>query len=315
MLNIIKYKSKYLNEIVKLYNQNKFNDPDFRPLNNIEFLYKFIKLPYISKKFLYLAKYKEKIEGFLSADYDKFVEKKFNKKIIIINTIIANLENFYNIAEALVKRLLRDIEKINIKEIQVHFIDEKSEENKFYKENFNLAAKWNYLERTSLKIDHGLELNDNLEWKDLSSKNYKEIKNWIKCYNLSFKDHFGMRPLTLKEFKTYFMEESFDPTGYFGIFDKINRIFIAECSCEFDKKYIEYKKISKGIIWTIGVLEEYRGRGFGKKLVLKALDWFYKKGIKYVGIHVDENNFIAKNLYKKLGFIEKRNRLFYIKSI
>jgi len=146
-------------------------------------------------------------------------------------------------------------------------------------------------------------------------ENYEIIRKWVKCYNEAFKEHYGMRPLRINELKSYYKEEGFDPTGYFGIYDEEKNLVIGECSCEIDPLFNKYKKIKRGIIWTLGVLKEYRGKGFGKKLLRKAFNWFHSKGIERIAIHVEEDNKAAYDLYSKHGFEIKRYRLFYTKSI
>ncbi len=198
--------------------------------------------------------------------------------------------------------------------IQAHFIDSTNTyENKFYLENgFLLDKKWYYLETTTQNF--GIpDLPKGYRWVYL--ENYEIIRKWVKCYNEAFKEHYGMRPLRINELKSYYKEEGFDPTGYFGIYDEEKNLVIGECSCEIDPLFNKYKKIKRGIIWTLGVLKEYRGKGFGKKLLRKAFNWFHSKGIERIAIHVEEDNKAAYDLYSKHGFEIKRYRLFYTKSI
>jgi ribosomal protein S18 acetylase RimI-like enzyme len=53
----------------------------------------------------------------------------------------------------------------------------------------------------------------------------------------------------------------------------------------------------------IGVLDGYRGMGVGEALMLAALDKAKHKGLTRVELTVRENNTMALELYKKLGFV------------
>lgn len=73
-----------------------------------------------------------------------------------------------------------------------------------------------------------------------------------------------------------------------------------------DNNYIGYGQIinTRGIptIVNVGILEEYRGRGYGKDLMLYLLNLLKLKGFEDVNLKVDSNNHIALNLYNSLGF-------------
>lgn len=53
----------------------------------------------------------------------------------------------------------------------------------------------------------------------------------------------------------------------------------------------------------ISVLKEYWGRGIGKELTIRLLDWCKKnETLKKVILHVNVENLVAIHLYKSLGF-------------
>ncbi|WP_027623504.1 GNAT family N-acetyltransferase [Clostridium lundense] len=73
-----------------------------------------------------------------------------------------------------------------------------------------------------------------------------------------------------------------------------------------DKAYIGYGQIilDNGIpiIVNVGILKEYRGKGYGKALINYLLKLTSKYKFNKVLINVDWNNKIALELYKKCGF-------------
>lgn len=77
--------------------------------------------------------------------------------------------------------------------------------------------------------------------------------------------------------------------------------------------FIKYKEISIGygqiiidnqrpIIVNFGIIDNYRGKGLGKKFLLYLLKWAQDNNYKHIFIKVDYANKIAYNLYKSVGF-------------
>jgi GNAT superfamily N-acetyltransferase len=68
--------------------------------------------------------------------------------------------------------------------------------------------------------------------------------------------------------------------------------------------FVTCKKITatKGKIPLIGVVDTMRGKGFGKALVLAAIEWFRAEGIKRVQTRSQLTNIQAMDFYSKVGF-------------
>jgi len=59
----------------------------------------------------------------------------------------------------------------------------------------------------------------------------------------------------------------------------------------------------------MGVLEEYRGRGIGERLIRAALDQAKTGGFERVELSVYAKNTRAASLYRKIGFVHEGTRL------
>jgi hypothetical protein len=57
-----------------------------------------------------------------------------------------------------------------------------------------------------------------------------------------------------------------------------------------------------GAIQNVGVIPEYRGRGIGRALLLKALAGFAAAGVRRVFLEVTARNEPAVRMYRRLGF-------------
>jgi ribosomal protein S18 acetylase RimI-like enzyme len=66
----------------------------------------------------------------------------------------------------------------------------------------------------------------------------------------------------------------------------------------------EFKVKAKAQILSIAVKNKYKGRGIGKLLLKKGLEYLESKGVEEVKLEVRGSNKEAYNLYKKVGFVE-----------
>jgi ribosomal protein S18 acetylase RimI-like enzyme len=73
-----------------------------------------------------------------------------------------------------------------------------------------------------------------------------------------------------------------------------------------DDKYIGYGQIifsdSTPTIVNVGLLKDYRSKGYGKTLMLHLLKILEEQGFKEVNLRVSTNNMPALKLYESLGF-------------
>lgn len=75
--------------------------------------------------------------------------------------------------------------------------------------------------------------------------------------------------------------------------------------------YILIRKIDENTCLLDGlyVLEKYRNKGIGNSLLNEAIKRSKRLNVKYIDINVMEKNEIAKQIYKKLNFIEYEIKL------
>ena len=62
---------------------------------------------------------------------------------------------------------------------------------------------------------------------------------------------------------------------------------------------------------NFGVLAQHRGRGIGELLLISAIELALERRSTAVTLAVRESNYIARNLYTKYGFTERRRRRAY----
>lgn len=59
-----------------------------------------------------------------------------------------------------------------------------------------------------------------------------------------------------------------------------------------------------GAIFGLGVLPEYRSKGYGRKIILKSVEMLKKMNAEEIMLQVEAGNSNALNLYKSCGFVE-----------
>ncbi|HWQ48567.1 MAG TPA: ribosomal protein S18-alanine N-acetyltransferase [Methanosarcina sp.] len=60
---------------------------------------------------------------------------------------------------------------------------------------------------------------------------------------------------------------------------------------------------SEGHIFSVGVKEEYRGKGIGTALIHAICDIFVANGLRYARLEVRDSNKRAQKLYRSIGFV------------
>lgn len=122
-----------------------------------------------------------------------------------------------------------------------------------------------------------------------------DIKNFEKCNNI-----WNMEKN--KELKDRFYSELQNMNRITFVYTK-DEEYIAEVSIVFNKNDEDYTIPGKRIyISRIIVKKDFRGKGYGKKLMNYAIDYAKNNGYKEISLGVNLDNYIAFKLYVDLGF-------------
>jgi ribosomal protein S18 acetylase RimI-like enzyme len=62
------------------------------------------------------------------------------------------------------------------------------------------------------------------------------------------------------------------------------------------------RAVKSGFIFDVMVAEEFRGKGYGRQLMLLIEEKARELDLKSIGLHVFAYNKVAKNLYESLGY-------------
>ena len=130
---------------------------------------------------------------------------------------------------------------------------------------------------------------------ELAIKDYEKCGNiWNMEKNKELKDRFYQELLT-KNRKTFVYVKDEE--------------YIAEISIVYNKNDVDYSIPGKRLyISRIIVKKALRGNGYGKKLMNHVIEYVKKENYEELSLGVNLDNYIALNLYVKLGF----NKIQYI---
>ena len=122
-----------------------------------------------------------------------------------------------------------------------------------------------------------------------------DIKNFEKCNNI-----WNMEKN--KELKDRFYKELLSKNRVTFIYTK-DEEYIAEISIVFNKNDEDYSIPDKRLyISRIIVKKEFRGKGYGKKLMNYVIEFAKREKYKELSLGVNLDNYIALKLYVNLGF-------------
>lgn len=133
-------------------------------------------------------------------------------------------------------------------------------------------------------------------WKQLSSHHASFAPR-----NQSLAPHLASRPGAAMSFATWARKHIGSRNGV---------VFLAEMDARpvgycllFIRHIPLISRVTKlGHIADLLVLKECRGQGISSKLKNEAMQWFRRKGIKYISLNVPEKNRVPQSIYKKWGF-------------
>ena len=122
-----------------------------------------------------------------------------------------------------------------------------------------------------------------------------DIKNFEKCNNIWNMDK-------NKEHKDKIYNELLNKNRKTFVYVEDDE-YIAEASLVFDKEDEDYTIPGKRIYLSrIVVKKDFRGKGYGKKLMNNIIEYAKKENYEEMSLGVNLDNYIAFKLYVDLGF-------------
>jgi len=140
---------------------------------------------------------------------------------------------------------------------------------------------------------------------------------WLTLNNLAFTNHPEQGNWSEADLSIRLNEDWFDEKGFFVAQDKDKLIGFCWTKIHGGHSHSHlagedhHDHAPIGEIYVTAVSNKYAGKGIGKALTITGLNYLKYQGLNSAMLYVDEDNQVAFNLYKSLGFIESGKDVLY----
>jgi mycothiol synthase len=179
------------------------------------------------------------------------------------------------------------------------------------KHQFQLMRYFWKLRHAELERLPASELPGNLRFR--SFRRGMDEAAYVELLNATFAEHWDFAPVTQPELEAWNQRPDFDPRGCFFIVDGEREI--AHITVLVDPQRAEETHDAAARVFELGVQPDYRGKGLGYQLLLKAAEFSRSQSLNALELVVDGQNDAAKGMYERMGFQEKRAILVFHKAL
>lgn len=137
-----------------------------------------------------------------------------------------------------------------------------------------------------------------------------------RCEEKDISSVININMATLPEhYSDYFFESILHEFHEGFIVAEINESIIGYIMCKIEFGFSNFRKlgfVKKGHVVSVAVLEQHRGNGIGKALMLEGINGVVNRKCDEIYLEVRTSNMSAVRMYEKLGFqIKSRLRTYY----
>ena len=142
-------------------------------------------------------------------------------------------------------------------------------------------------------------------------------KAWLTLNNQAFTNHPEQGNWSEADLLIRLNEDWFDEKGFFVAQDRNELIGFCWTKIHGGHSHShssgddQHDHAPIGEIYVTAVSSKYVGKGIGKALTITGLNYLKYQGLSSAMLYVDEDNQIAFNLYKSLGFVESGKDVMY----
>jgi len=140
---------------------------------------------------------------------------------------------------------------------------------------------------------------------------------WLTLNNLAFTNHPEQGNWSEADLSIRLNEDWFDEKGFFVAQDKDKLIGFCWTKIHGGHSHSHlagedhHDHAPIGEIYVTAVSNKYAGKGIGKALTITGLNYLKNQGLNSAMLYVDEDNQVAFDLYKSLGFLESGKDVMY----
>ncbi|MBI5956165.1 MAG: GNAT family N-acetyltransferase, partial [Chloroflexi bacterium] len=123
--------------------------------------------------------------------------------------------------------------------------------------------------------------------------------------NVAFAEHWGEREYAVDEERYWTSRPWFDPGLVWFVHEARSGQVAGYAWARIKQERIKLTGDRAGHIGELGVHPDFRRRGLGRALLLRAVNALKERGLAAAELEVDGGNPNAKRLYESLGFLQK----------
>lgn len=138
-------------------------------------------------------------------------------------------------------------------------------------------------------------------------------QNFLDLLNASFAGNWDFAPVCKEELERWKQRPDFNPKGCFFVSHGAEDVAMA--TVLLDRQQDAETMDSTARVFEFGVLPEFRGKGLGYGILLKAAEFARDNELPVLELVVDGHDDHAKAMYERVGFQEKRAILVFHKAL
>lgn len=136
---------------------------------------------------------------------------------------------------------------------------------------------------------------------------------FLDLLNSSFADNWDFAPVSKDELERWKLRPDFNPKGCFFVSRGARDVAVA--TVLLDRQQDAETADGAARIFEFGVLPEFRGKGIGYGIILKAAEFARANELPVLELVADGHDDHAKAMYERVGFQEKRAILVFHKPL
>ena len=303
--SIRNYRPGEIDDFIALYRKCKSPDEKEEDFFHLNLSQGIVKPGYSPEHDLFLAENKGRLTGWLN------IVPEMNIKRAILSGSVCPVSRGHGIGSMLLEKAMKRAEDLKIHVLHVNISSENQEANVFLKKAGFSATRY-YLDLKANIFEMPL---DKFKPEGMEFFNFRPGQESFlaELQNECFKGTWGFSPNAEDDIRYYLALTS--STLKDVVVARMKDQVVGYCWTHLVKRKFDISSREKGRIHMFGIKPGYRGKGFGKSLLVAGLGLLKKKKVETIELTVDKENAAARFIYSSLGFKTASESVWFEKNL